>query len=99
MIAISFSQITTAGFKGNVYDERNNPLSRATVEATLVSTGEKYIGTTQNNGNFILPNIKSGGPYTITCTYIGYPTEKFSDIQLTLGNYFTQNFNLKIAEK
>ncbi len=99
IITVGFSQITTAGFKGNVYDENNKPLSKATVEATLVSTGEKYIGTTQANGNFILPNIKSGGPYSIICTYTGYFTEKFSDIQLTLGNYFIQNFILKIAEK
>jgi hypothetical protein len=82
-----------------VYDENNKPLSKATVEATLVSTGEKYIGTTQAKGNFILPNIKSGGPYTIICTYTGYSTERFSDIHLTLDNHFIQNFTLKIAEK
>ena len=97
--AVSFSQITTAGFKGNVYSEDKRPLAKATVEAILESTGERYIGTTQANGNFILPNLKSGGPYTITCTYVGYSSEKFNDIQLTLGNYFIQNFVLKIAEK
>lgn len=99
MVAVSFSQITTAGFKGNVYDENNHPLPKATVEATLISTGEKYTGTTQANGNYILPNIKSGGPYSITCTYIGYTKEKFEDIQLTLGNYFNRNFILRIAAK
>jgi len=94
IINADFAQVTTAGFKGNVYDPTNKPLLNATVEAVLESTGEKYIGSTQANGN-----IKAGGPYTITCTYIGYSTETFTDIQLTLGNYFIQNFILKVSQK
>jgi len=99
IVNADFAQVTTSGFKGNVYDPTNKPLLNATVEAVLESTGEKYVGSTQANGNFILPNIKAGGPYTITCTYIGYSTETFTDIQLTLGNYFVQNFTLKISQK
>ena len=99
IINADFAQVTTSGFKGNVYDPTNKPLLNATVEAFLESTGEKYVGSTQANGNFILPNIKAGGPYTITCTYIGYSTETFNDIQLTLGNYFIQNFILKVSQK
>ena len=82
IINTGFSQITTSGFKGNVFDETNKPLSKATVEATLVSTGEKYSATTQTNGNFILPNVKSGGPNSFVTTFTGYLSDTITDIYL-----------------
>ena len=94
IIAVSFSQITTSGFKGNVFNETNKPLLKATVEATLISTREKYSATTQTNGNFILPNVKSGGPYSFVTTFTGYLSDTITDIYLSLGNYYQTDITL-----
>ena len=94
LLNASFSQTTTSGFKGNVYDETNKPLPKATVEATLVSTGEKYTAATQANGNFVLPNLKSGGPYNLVTTFTGYLSDTLKDVYLSLGNYYEADLTL-----
>ena len=85
------SQITSSGIKGSILSADKKPLVKASIEAILTSTGEKYTTLTQTNGTYSLPNMKTGGPYTITFTYTGFTAFAVNDIQLNLGNFFTQN--------
>ena len=82
------AQITTSGLKGTVFSSDKKILSNATVEAMLETTGEKYTNSTGASGNFILLNMKSGGPYRIITTYTGYTADTLHDIYLALGNYY-----------
>jgi hypothetical protein len=102
-LAISFfgfSQTTTAYMRGIVSDAQNEPLAGASVVALHVPSGTTYGLITQFNGSYNIPNMRIGGPYTITVSYVGYKTETVENINLKLGEKLKLNFNLsEDAEK
>lgn len=93
--AIAFGQITTSGINGRVTDLNKGPLPGATVLATHQPSGTQYGTITNADGRFSLSGMRTGGPYLIEISYVGYSTEKFSDITLYLGQAFTLNAVLK----
>ena len=88
------AQVTTSSIKGIILSNDNKPLAKASVEAILINTGEHYTTISQTNGGYSLPNLKSGGPYSITFSYTGFTPYTVNNIQLALGNYFKQNATL-----
>jgi hypothetical protein len=91
----SFAQVTTSNIRGLVVDDQNQPLPDASVVAIHTPTGTKYGGTTNFDGRFNLLNMRVGGPYTVTVTYVGFKTQQFADINLTLGKTFPINVVLE----
>jgi hypothetical protein len=45
-----------------------------------------------------LPNIRIGGPYTITATFVGYQDQKLEGVNLAIGQNFTANFKLQDSD-
>ena len=90
---VAKSQETTAEISGTIL-EGNSPLQDVVVMAVHVPTGTKYNTTTRSDGRYNLPNLKIGGPYTLTTAFVGLKSEKVSDIFLNLGQTFKQNFEL-----
>lgn len=90
----SYAQETTSEIQGRVMDENNNPLQGATIMAVHVPTGTKYTTSTRKEGRFNLANLKVGGPYTITITFVGYKTEKQENVSLLLGQVFNSDIKL-----
>ncbi|MFL5774297.1 MAG: carboxypeptidase regulatory-like domain-containing protein [Flavisolibacter sp.] len=89
-----FSQETTSEISGVVQGE-NKSLQGATVTAIHLPTGTKYTTTTRPDGRYNLPNLRVGGPYEVTVSYVGFKEEKQSDITLSLGTAFKADFDLK----
>ena len=85
--------VTTASLNGLVQDAEGNPLPGANVIALHVPSGTSYGASTRDNGLFNLPNLRVGGPYTVTVSYVGYNSQKEENIYLSLG----QNFRLEFA--
>jgi hypothetical protein len=84
--AIVLSQgITTASLNGTVKDQNGDPLAGANVVAVHNPTGTIFGAASRVDGRFNIPNIRVGGPYTVTASFIGYRTDKQEDIYLTLG--------------
>lgn len=73
---------------GKVTDEAGEPLIGATVIATHTPSGTQYGTVTDNVGRFALINLRVGGPYQITTSYIGYQVYELNNIILSLGNTF-----------
>lgn len=102
LLAISFlffsgmviAQVTTSNIRGTVMDDENLPLLGANIVAVHTPTGTKYGAITNEEGRFNLLNLRVGGPYEVTISYIGFKTEKSSDLYLTLGA--TLNLDLKL---
>ena len=92
----SFGQITSSGIRG-VINNGGKPTEAVTIKAVHEPTGTVFFTTSQKNGNFTLPNLQSGGPYIITITEIGFTTQTFKDIYLTLGNYYNLNTDLQTS--
>ena len=93
--SLSFSQVTTSSIKGLISDDTNVGLPGANVIAVHTPTGTTYGAATNIDGRFNLVNLRVGGPYTITVSYVGYNDQSFSDVFLTLGK--TENLALSLT--
>ena len=60
-------------------------LPGANVVVFHTPTGTTYGAATDIDGRFNLVNLRVGGPYTVTVSYIGYTTTIFPNVYLTLG--------------
>ena len=94
----SMAQVTTAAMNGLITDASGQPLPGATVLAIHTPTGSQYGTATLPNGRFNLPNIKVGGPYTVTVSFVGYRDQVQEGINLSLGQNFTIDFKLQESD-
>jgi hypothetical protein len=92
-----YSQVTTSGVSGVVRSTEKSTLPGATVVLVHVPTGTQYGVVTDADGLFRIPNMKVGGPYKMTISYVGYQTIIMDDINLELGQTLNLNQNLKEA--
>ena len=92
---LSAQGVTTAAMNGIVVDTDGNPLPGANVIAVHEPSGTQYGASTRANGLFNLPNLRIGGPYTITVSYVGFKERLQKDIYLQLGQNFRLEFTLE----
>lgn len=90
----AFSQETTSEIHGIVAGENGQGLQGATVTAIHTPTGTQYTTTTRADGRYSLPNVRVGGPYEITVTFVGYQSSVQRDINTSLGTAFVADFRL-----
>lgn len=79
------AQVTTASINGQVIDSEGVDLIGATIQAIHQPTGTSYGTTAQNDGFFNLPNLRIGGPYQVTISFVGYESLVIEGINLKLG--------------
>jgi hypothetical protein len=91
---LAFSQVTTSNIKGLVLDETSQPLPSANVVAVHTPTGTIYGAATNFDGRYNLINMRVGGPYTITISFIGYKDHVVNDVNLTLGKTYDLDVSL-----
>lgn len=87
------AQVTTAEISGVILDQDNVPLPGANVTAVHTPTGTQYGTVTNFDGAFNLLNLRVGGPYTVTVSYVGFQTAVLEGINLNLG----QTYNIEIS--
>ena len=87
------AQETTSEIQGIVTDGKAS-VAGAIITAIHVPSGTKYVTTTRKDGRYNLPNLKVGGPYTITVSYVGYRQEKTEGVFLSIGQEFKSDFTL-----
>lgn len=87
------AQVTTSNIKGVISDENNQPLPGATIVAVHTPTGTTYGTITNDDGRVNMLNLRIGGPYKITVSYIGFKSRELNNVFLDLG----QTFNLDIS--
>ena len=89
---------TTAALAGNVVDEKGQGLPGASVIAVHEPTGSRYGGSTRADGRYNIVNMRVGGPYKITVSFVGYKNAVQSGIVLTLAQELRQNFKLEVNQ-
>ena len=95
---VAFAQgVTTATIRGSVVDDAGEPLPGANVVAVHEPSGSQYGTATNADGNYVLPNVRVGGPYTVTATFVGYQSTRETGIRLALGEQRRIGFELAAA--
>ena len=95
--SIVFSQITSSEIKGNVLDINNNIIPGAHITVLHAPTGRKQQAITNNQGHFFIPQLKPGGPYSISIQFIGFAEHKTNNFYLKLGE--TMVFDAVLEEE
>ena len=83
------AQVTTASLTGKVTttDTREEVIG-ASVQVVHEPSGTRYAAITNIDGRFTIQGMRTGGPYTVTISYIGYQTKQLTDITLQLGETY-----------
>ena len=80
----TIAQVTTSGINGIVTTGDEEAIG-ATITAKHLPSGSVYRAVTNIDGRYTITGMRSGGPYEVEVSYIGYQSMKFTDIQLALG--------------
>lgn len=81
----SYGQLTTSEIRGTIRDEKSEPLPEAKLVITHVPTGTVYQIISDLKGSFYLPQLKSGGPYSMQAQYASFKNYVVNDLYLVLG--------------
>ena len=96
-LAASLSaQITTGALGGQVTNSSGVGVNEVEVVVTHVPTGARYSARTNNDGRFLLPNLRPGGPYRVETRRVGFAPETRDDVMLSIGQ--TKSVDLTISE-
>ena len=92
------AQITTSSMAGKVtFDSADGEeVIGATVVAVHTPSGTRYTSVTNVSGRFTIQGMRTGGPYEVTVSYIGYQPRVVKGITLQLAE--TYNLSVSISE-
>lgn len=97
MTAVAFSQgVTTSAIGGQVTDSAGEPLLGANVVAVHTPSGTTYGAITDFDGYYRIANMRVGGPYTVTISYVGFENYTREGLNLNLG--ITERINAEMSE-
>ncbi len=89
---LAFSQgVTTSSMTGVITDETGEGLPGANIVAVHEPSGTSYGTSTRLDGSFGIANMRVGGPYRITISFVGYRTLVVEDVFLRLGEPYNQS--------
>ena len=95
--AFEFSQgVTTSALGGKVTDASGEPLPGATVVAVHTPTGTSYGAAADFDGFYRISGMRTGGPYTITISYVGFNDDVKQGVFLNLGS--TERISAQLQE-
>ncbi len=86
--------VTRASLGGVVTSDKGEPLPGANVVVVHEPTGTRYGASSRITGAFNIPNMKIGGPYTVTASLVGYKGDSKRDVYLNLGQEVRVDFRL-----
>ncbi|MDR0973544.1 MAG: TonB-dependent receptor, partial [Prevotellaceae bacterium] len=94
VVFILQAQVTTSSMSGKVVTG-NEPVIGATVQAVHEPSGTLYGAATNIEGRFSLQGMRTGGPYKVTISFIGFQTVVVEGITLKLGENYQVDADMK----
>ena len=88
--SVMIGQVTSSSMSGRVTDAVG-PLVGVTVIAIHTPSGTKYGSVTNSEGNYNLPGMRVGGPYSVELSYLGYGKNTTTNIMIRLGAPYVHN--------
>ena len=86
--------VTTGSMSGIVTDDKEEPLVGANIVVVHDPTGTRYGAAVREGGMFDIYNMKIGGPYTVTASFVGYKEQVERDIYISIGQTVRVDFIL-----
>jgi hypothetical protein len=86
--------VTTGAITGVITSD-GQPVSGANVIAVHQPSGTRYGAITRDDGRFTIPNMRVGGPYTLTVSHIGFEDNQRAGITVNLGVATEVNFAVR----
>ena len=90
----AFAQVTTSSLGGKVTDNAGQPVIGAAVVATHEPSGTVYGVVTNDEGRYAINGMRSGGPYKVEISCLGYQTLAYTGVTLQLAETFALNGSL-----
>ena len=85
---------TTAAIGGKVVSSTGEVLPGANIVAVHTPSGSTYGTSSRPNGRFNMPNVRAGGPFTVTVSFVGYKKVVMENVYTTLSQTLDLNFTL-----
>ncbi len=86
--SVAYAQVTTASLNGRITDQKGETVIGAAVVATHTPSGTIYGAITNSDGRYVLQGMRTGGPYVVEVSCLGYQTVQYTDIKLALGENY-----------
>ncbi len=97
MATMAFSQgVTTSAIGGKITDSTGEPLPGASIVAVHTPSGTTYGAAADFDGFYRITGMRTGGPYTITISYVGFNDDAKNGIYLNLGQ--TERISSQLSE-
>jgi hypothetical protein len=93
---VAFAQVTTSSLSGVVVDQNGEPVIGAAVMALHEPSGTVYGAVTNADGRYTIQGMRTGGPYKVDFSCLGYQETTYTGITLQLAETFT--LNAKVVE-
>ena len=93
---VAFAQVTTSALSGRVVDQNGEPVVGAAVMAQHEPSGTVYYAVTNADGRYTIQGMRTGGPYKVDFTCLGFQDASYTGVTLQLAETFS--LNAQIAE-
>ena len=90
-VVSAFAQVTTSSLGGRVVDSADQAVAGVAVIATHEPSGSVYHAITNENGRYAIQGMRSGGPYKVEFSCLGYQTVINTDVTLQLAEQYGLN--------
>ena len=89
------AQVTTSSLNGLVVDEAGAPVVGVAILATHEPSGTIYTVITNEDGRYTINGMRSGGPYSVEFSCLGYQPVIYTDVTLQLAETYSLNITMK----
>ncbi len=93
---VAFAQVTTSALSGRVVDQNGEPVIGAAVLAQHEPSGTVYGAVTNADGRYTIQGMRTGGPYKVDFSCLGYQDASYTGVTLQLAE--TYSLNAQISE-
>ena len=88
---VAFAQVTTSALQGRVVDQNGEPVIGAAIIAQHQPSGTVYGAVTNVDGRYSIQGMRTGGPYSVEFSNLGYQSVNYTDITLQLAEAYNLN--------
>lgn len=87
----AFAQVTTSSLNGKVTDANGAAVPGAAVVAVHTPSGTQYYAVANAEGRYAINGMRSGGPYKVEVSCLGYQSVTYTDVTLQLAEAYNLN--------